>query len=174
MFFYGIHAFRTAAFPLIFLVFIIPIPSLVLEKIILLLQRGSTEVAYGLFKLTGTPMVRDGSIFYLPGISIEVAEQCSGIRSSIALFITGVLAGQLFLKTGWRKIILLLSVFPLAIIKNGIRIVTLSLFALYVDESILNSPLHRKGGVLFFIVILIPFTTILWLLRKSEKRIKHE
>jgi exosortase len=169
--FYGINAFRNAAFPLLFLMLMIPIPGLVMERIVLLLQKGSAEAAYGLFKLTGVPMVREGCTFHFPFMSVEVAKQCSGIHSSIALFITGVLAGQFFLTSGWRKLILLLSILPLAIIKNGVRIVTLSLLALYVDEEILtNSMLHKKGGIIFFLIALILLTPVFEMLRRSEKK----
>ncbi|MFX0201128.1 MAG: exosortase/archaeosortase family protein, partial [Candidatus Hodarchaeota archaeon] len=133
VFFFGMQAAREAAFPLLFLLFLIPIPSVVLEKVILLLQLGSTEASYGIFKLTGVLFVREGPVFHLPGLSVEVAEQCSGIRSSLALFITSIIAGQLFLKTGWKKIVLSLSIFPITIFKNGLRVVTLSLLGVYVD-----------------------------------------
>jgi exosortase len=169
--FFGIRAFRTGAFPLLFLIFLIPMPSLIMGKLIFLLQIGSAEAAYGFFKLTGIPFLREGVVFHFPGISVEVAKECSGIRSSKALFIMGVILSNMFLQTGWRRIILLLSVFPLAIIKNGIRIVTLTLLALYIDESfITNSKLHHDGGIIFFLIALTLLVPILWLLRKSEKR----
>jgi exosortase len=148
----------------------VPVPGLIIDTIILLLQKGSAEVAYTFLKLTGIPVFREGFIFHLPGISIEVARECSGIRSSIALLITSLMAGHLFLKTGSRKIILSLSIFPIAIVKNGLRIVTLSLLTVYVDERIISSPLHHKGGIVFFIPGLLILWLILWLLRKSEKR----
>jgi len=172
--FFGIQAFRIAAFPLLFLIFLIPIPGFIMEKIIFLLQMGSAEAVYGFFKLTGISFLREGFVFHLPGFSIEVAKQCSGIRSSIALFIIGVILSNVFLQTGWRRIILILSIFPIVIIKNGIRIVTLSLLALYVDQSFLtDSALHRKGGIVFFLIALLLLLAILWLLRKSERRIKN-
>jgi exosortase len=171
--FFGIRAFRIGTFPLFFLIFMIPIPSLILEKIIFLLQIGSTEAAYGFFKLTGISFLREGFVFNLPGFSVEVAKQCSGIHSSIALFIMGVILSNVFLKTYWRRIILILFIFPLVIIKNGIRIVTLSTLALYVDQSFINNNLlHRKGGIVFFLIALIFLMSILWILRKSEKRIR--
>jgi exosortase len=169
VFFFGMQAAREATFPLLFIFFMVPIPSLVLNKIILLLQLGSTEAAYGIFKLTGVPFVRDGTVFHLPGLSVEVAEQCSGIRSSLALFITSIIAGQLFLKTGWKKVVLSLCIFPITIFKNGLRVVTLSLLGVYVDERILSSVVHKQGGIPFFILALIPFGIILWLLMKSER-----
>jgi exosortase len=168
--FYGLQSLRNARFPFLFLIFMIPIPTLILEKIILLLLKGSAETAYGIFNLTGVPIYREGFIFHLPGVSVEVAEQCSGIRSSIALFITSILAGHFFLKTGWRKGALSLAVFPITIFKNAVRIVTLTLLSVYVDESFLtDSFLHRNGGIFFFILALSLLVPILWLLRKSER-----
>jgi len=168
--FYGVKAFKIAAFPLLFLLFMVPIPGKALETTIYLLTCGSAEAAYGFFKLTGVPVLREGFSFQLPGLNIEVAEQCSGINSSIALFVASIVAGQLFLRTGWKKAVLALSIFPITILKNGMRIVTLSLLGAYVDPGILSSDLHRKGGIPFFIIALAMLTPILWYLRKTEKK----
>ena len=168
--FYGIESVKTNLFPFLFLLFMVPIPGLIVGKVITFLQIGSTEVTYVFFKLTGIPLLRDGFIFHLPGISIEVAEQCSGIRSSIALLITSIMAGQLFLRSAPGKIVLALSIIPITIFKNGLRILTLSLLGVYVDERILSSELHKKGGIPFFFFSLIFLGSILWLLRRSEKR----
>ncbi|MFV1950678.1 MAG: exosortase/archaeosortase family protein [Nitrospinota bacterium] len=169
--FYGIQSFRNIRFPFLFLIFMIPIPTLILDKIVLLLQKGSAEAAYGFFLIAGIPFVREGFTFHLPEFSVEVARQCSGIRSSIALFITSVLTGHLFLGTGWRKIVLTLSIFPITMVKNGLRITILTLLGAYVDRTfITNSFLHKKGGVFFFVLALLLLTPILWFLRRSEKR----
>ena len=168
--FYGVKAFKIAAFPLLFLLFMVPIPGKALETIIYLLTCGSAEATYGFFKLTGVPVLREGFTFHLPRLTIEVAEQCSGINSSIALFVASIVAGQLFLRTGWKKVVLVLSIFPITILKNGMRIVTLSLLGAYVDPRILSSDLHRKGGIPFFIVALAMLAPILWILRRSEKK----
>jgi exosortase len=168
--FYGTQAFRMAIFPLFFLVFMIPIPSLLMEKTISVLLAGSTAATHMLFKLTGIPFLKEGSVFHLPGMSIQVAKECSGIRSSLGLFITGILAGHLFLRTNWRKFILVLFVYPITVLKNGIRIVTLSSLAVYVDERfITQSFLHRSGGFLFYIPGLFLLGIVLWWLRKSER-----
>jgi exosortase len=172
VFFYGLESFRIATFPLLFLFFLTPIPDVAVEKIILLLQMGSAEVAYGFFKLTGVRVLREGFTFNLSGINIEVAKQCSGIRSTIALFLTSIIAGQLFLQTGWRKIVLAMAIFPITIFKNGLRIVTLSLLGVYIDQRILFSELHKSGGIPFFVVALALLVAFLWVLRKSENRIK--
>ena len=169
--FYGIQASRKAAFPLLFLVFMIPLPTLVADKVIFLLQSASAEVTYGFFKLVGVPVFREGFLFHLPGVSIEVAKQCSGIRSTLALFMTSILAGHLFLETGWRKVVLTLAIFPITVFKNGLRIVTLSLLGAYVDEKFLTqSLLHSRGGIPFFLLALLFLFPVLWLLRRSEKK----
>jgi exosortase len=166
---YGTQAFRNALFPLLFLVFMIPIPSVLMEKTISLLLAGSTAATHVLFKLTGIPFLKEGAVFHLPGISIQVAKECSGIRSSLGLFITGILAGHLFLRTRWKKFILVLFVYPITVLKNGIRIVTLSSLAVYVDERfITQSFLHRSGGFLFYIPALFLLGIVLWWLRRTE------
>ena len=170
---YGSKALKEAMFPLLFLVFAIPVPKFILDPFTELLQIVSANTAYFLFKLTGVPLHREGFVFALPGITIEVAEQCSGIRSSIALIITSVFAGYLFLSRGWSRVILALSFFPITVLKNAMRIVTLSLLASYVDTRfITGSWLHSSGGIPFFAVGLALMAPVLWALMKAEKRKK--
>lgn len=167
--FYGTQAFRKGQFPLIFLVFFTPVPTALVERFIYALQLASTEATAMLFRLVGVPVLREGFVFHLPGLSIEVAKQCSGIRSSIALVITSLIAGQLFLRTGWRRLLLTLSVFPVTVLKNGLRIVTLTLLGTYVDPRILGSELHKSGGIPFFGIALMMLAPILWFLRRGER-----
>ena len=167
---YGLRAFKAAMFPFLFLVFVIPIPSTLMDGIIYFLQVGSTEFTNVLFMATGVPFMREGFVFHMPSLSVEVAKQCSGIRSSLALFITALLAGYLFLNTWWKKVILVICIFPIAMFKNGIRIVTLTLLGTYVDPRILQSSLHREGGIPFFILALVLLAPVLYFLRKSERK----
>ena len=90
--FYGTTASRAALFPLLFLALMIPLPSVVIDSGTRLLKSGSTELVATLFTMTGTPYHRQGFVFSLPGAVIEIADECSGIRSSIALALTGLLA----------------------------------------------------------------------------------
>ena len=167
---FGVRSFRRASFPLLFLLFIVPIPSFLLEEIVQFLQQASTEVASLLFQVTGVPILRDGFKFELPGLSVVVAEQCCGIRSSLSLFITGVLAAYFGLNSPWRRGLLILSILPITIFKNALRIITLALLGAYVDERILHSMLHRAGGIPFFGLALLFFGAVLWFLRRSDVR----
>lgn len=169
IFLYGIQAYKIALFPLLFLIFTIPVPTVIMDRIIYFLQVGSTEFTNLLFLVSGVPFVRDGFTFHLPNVSVEVAKECSGIRSSMAIFILAVLAGYMFLKSYWKRIFLVICAVLIAMFKNGIRILTLSLLANYVDRRILESSLHREGGIPFFIVALLLLAPILFFLIRSEK-----
>ena len=168
---FGAESFRKARFPLLFLAFMIPVPHVVLEYFIYALQISSTEVTDILFSLTGAPYFREGFLFYFPGVAIEVAKECSGIRSSLALIVTGVLAAHLFLDRGWKQVLLVLSVFPITVLKNGIRIVTLTMLANYVDIRFLTkSWLHHSGGFVFYIPALALLGLEIWALRRWSRR----
>jgi exosortase len=170
MAFYGVKAFKMALFPLLFLLFMIPVPDGVVDVLTSFLQRGSTEVVDGLFKIFGLPFIRKGFIFSLTDLTFEVAKQCSGIRSSLALFIISIFAGQLFLKTNWGRTILVLSVLPITIFKNGLRIFTVVMFGNYVDPRVMEGDLHRKGGILFLVLALVFMSPVFWALKRSEKK----
>lgn len=166
---FGTEALRAASFPFLFLVFMIPIPEPLLGRTVLLLQQGSADAASMFFKLFGVPMLREGLDFKLPGVAIRVADECSGIRSTLALLIMAVLAGHMFLRSLWRKSLLCFMVFPVALIKNGLRIAALSSLAVYVDPGFLHGRLHRNGGIAFFAVGLIPLGLFLIWFQKMEK-----
>ncbi len=166
---YGLQASRAALFPLLFLLFMVPIPSFLLERAIFFLQKGSAEVVHYLFKMAGVPVFREGLVFSLPGLTIEVAKECSGIRSSLALFIVMLLAGHLLLRSSWKKAVLIPAIFPVLLLKNGLRIATLSLLAIHVDRAYLTGSLHRHGGIVFFLLALAILAPLLRLLQKSER-----
>jgi exosortase len=171
---FGTDAMRAASFPLGFLILAVPIPEPLLSKVISFLQEGSADVAEWFFRLGGIPYLRQGFVFALPGFNIQVADECSGIRSSLALLVTTILASHLFLKTTWRRLVLCLVVVPLSIFKNGLRIMTLSTLAIYVNPDFLYGNLHRRGGVVFFAITLVPLVLVLAFLQRGEKAIPGE
>jgi exosortase C (VPDSG-CTERM-specific) len=168
LFLLGREALRCFAFPMFFLVFIVPFPVVVANGLEIFFQHMSAQLAYFFIAATNTPMVHDGLTFRLPGITITVGQECSGIHSSLVLFITSLLAGHLFLTAGWKKAALAAFIVPLAIGRNAFRITTLAWLCAHDDPAWIDSALHHKGGPLFFALSLIPFFLLLLLLRKSE------
>lgn len=174
--FAGDRALRRMAFPFFFLLFIAPFPPSILDPIVQFLQRWSADASDILFQVSGIPVFRDKFVFSLPGITIEVAKECSGIRSSLSLFLLCLISGHLYLRTGWAKAVLLIAIIPITIIKNAVRIFTLTALAVYVDPRILGSAAHRRGGIPIFFLALILLGAILWGLKKLEgveKNINH-
>jgi len=169
-FFLGRDWMRAAAFPVAYLIFMVPMPDAMADALESASKYASAEAANLFFHLSGTPFLRAGLVFQLPNITIEVAQECSGIRSSWVLFITSVLAANLFLKSSWRRVVLVALVIPLAILRNGFRIVVIGLLCVNLGPQMIHSVIHRHGGPVFFVLSLIPFLLLLWWLHKGEAR----
>lgn len=165
---FGTEAAWKAAFPFCMLAFILPIPAPLLNKIIYFLQAQSAELTYSIFTMLHVPVLRDGFVMALPGATIEVATECSGINSSVALLILMILFAHETLTSNWRRIILVLLVIPLSILKNAIRIVTLTLLATKVDPGFLTGRLHHEGGFVFFLITLVLVYPIWKLLQRND------
>lgn len=172
--FIGGNTLRAMAFPLAFLIFMVPIPTYLMDRTVTFLQYGSASVAQALFNMAGTPNLREGLIFRLPGMSVEVAPACSGIHSTMVLFITSLVAGYLLLREPWQRGLLTLAVIPLALLRNGFRILTIGELCVHVGPHMIDSPLHRRGGPIFFALSLVPFFLLLYFLRRSPKKVQSD
>ena len=159
---------RLLAFPLGYLVFCIPLPEALHSAIEYFLQHASAEVAQWLFWLSGTAFFSEGTVFHLPGFTLQVAPECSGIHSTWVLFITSVLAGHLFLRSSRKRVLLCVAVLPLALLRNGVRVLVIGELCVHVGPQMIDSYIHRHGGPIFFVASLIPFFYLLRYLRRSE------
>jgi exosortase C (VPDSG-CTERM-specific) len=169
--FLGSKWMAARAFPAAFLLFMFPLPDAAVNWLEKASMLASAEAAAMYFKLAGTPVVREGTVFELPGIVIRVAQECSGIRSSWVLFMSGLLASHLFLKTRWRRIALVAFVIPLGILRNGFRILVIGLLCVHVGPHMIDSVIHHQGGPLFFALSLVPLVLLLGWLRRREQRL---
>lgn len=166
--FLGRGVLGEVAFPAFFLFFLTPIPEGVLSWLETQLKLGSAEVADFFFALFHVPVLREGVVFQLPGIVIEVAQECSGIRSSLVLFFTGLLVAYLFLRTPWRRALLILSVIPLGLLRNGFRVFVIGSLCSRYGPKMGKSAVHTHGGPLFFALSLVPLAGLLWWLYRGE------
>lgn len=166
---YGSRAFRAALFPILILFLSVPLPPGVMESFMHIIRAGSAEVAAAIFNLLSVPVFRDGFYFVLPGINIEIARECSGIHSTLALFILSLMAGHMFLRSISKKMLVTLCVFLIVSLTNGLRIATISLLAAYVDKSFLFGRLHRNGGIVFFLLAFVILTLVVRFFSEPEK-----
>lgn len=167
---YGRRSFGTGLFPWLFLLLIIPFPPFLLNDAVFSLQAGSTRLSAWVFGLLGIPVFQQGFNLSIPGITIHVAKECSSIRSSQALAITALLAGYLYLRSPWRRALLVAVAIPFSVVKNAIRICTLCILSLRVNPGFLYGRLHREGGFVFFLIALLLLWPFLIWLRRTEHR----
>ena len=170
LWFLGWETLRQILFPVFFLIFLIPLPQFAVEQLERLLMLASAEASYGLFRLTGTPAYKSGQVIELPGIVLEVARECSGIRSTWVLFITSLLASYLFLKSSLRRALLVALVIPLGVFRNALRIVVIGELCVRMGPEMIDSWIHRRGGPVFFGISLIPLFLVLGLLWRGERK----
>lgn len=162
---YGTGAARAGLFALLFSLLLVPLPEIVMAKPIALIQHASANVTGFLFTLTGVPVLREGLTFSLPRLTFVVATECSGIHSSIALFIVSILVGHYYFNPGWKRALVVLLVIPIVSFTNGLRMFALATLAVYVDMSFFFGNLHHKGGSLFFALALLILAAVTKLLR---------
>ena len=164
--FLGCAIVRVIAFPIAFLVFMVPMPSAVLDWTTMFFQQTSASMAQAFLIVAGMPVDLENLTLNLPGYAILVAPECSGIHSTMVLLITAVLAGHLFLRSWWKRALLIVVVVPLAILRNGFRIFVISELCVRISHDMINSPIHRHGGPLFFAPLVDSF---LYLARFTAK-----
>ncbi len=167
---FGAHAFRRALFPLCFLLWMVPLPQLVLDPLVSLLQHGSASSAHLFFAAARIPVEQRGTLVHIPGLTLEVAPECSSIRSSMMLLVTSMVCAQLLLHSFWRKAAVLAAAIPLAVLKNGLRIFVLGVLATKVDPGFLTGRFHRQGGIVFLLIALLGIFLLLWILRRGENQ----
>jgi exosortase len=170
LFTYGTQVFRSLLFPLLFLFLIVPVPVSLLERAVFYLQEGSTELSFLLFRFSGVPVLKQGFVLSMPSLSIEVAKECSGIRSSMMLLVTGLVMSHLFLRSFWSQATFVFFIVPMAVIKNAVRIFSLTMLAMHVDPGFLTGRLHHEGGAVFFILALVGMLGLLLVLQKAERK----
>lgn len=164
----GSRAGRALVFPLCFLFWLIPIPQVMLSEIIHLLQAGSALSAHWLFGAFGVPVSQEGFVLTIPGLSVEVAQECSSIRSSSMLLVTTMILAQVLLRSPWRKALVVAVAVPLSVAKNGLRIFTIAMLGTRVDPAYLTGRLHHQGGIVFFTAALIVVVALILLFQRGE------
>jgi len=165
---FGLRPSRKLILPLLLLFGLVPLPRFALDSLIALLQVASAWTAHALFAVFRVPVFQQGILLTIPGLTIEVARECSSIRSSSMLIVTLLVMAQVLLRSFWRKASILFLALPLSILKNGLRIFVIAMLGTRVDRGYLTGRLHHQGGVVFFAVALGFAFALLWLLRKRE------
>jgi exosortase len=167
---FGTKASRALLFPLCFLFWMVPLPEFALTAVIKFLQDGSALISTLLFQAARVPVLQNGVHLFIPGLTIEIAKECSSIRSSLMLLVTTMVLAQLFLRSPIKKALVIAISLPLSIAKNGLRIFVIAMLGTRVDPGYLNGRFHHQGGIVFFAIALVFIFLLLWLLQRGESR----
>lgn len=165
---FGTSAVRSHGFAFGFLFLLVPLPGPAQLWMVDALQHSSAAASEALFRIAHVPVTRDGVILSIPGLDIEVARECSSIRSSTMLIVLTLVLAHLFLHSNWRKVLLVLIAIPLSVAKNAVRIFTIAELTTRVDPSYLHGRLHRQGGVVFLALAVVATILLLWAFRNDE------
>jgi exosortase len=166
IYFAGWRFFRAILFPWLFLFLMVPIPAIVFNQITLPLQFFASQVAAGILRLLGVPVLREGNIIMLPSMPLEVAEACSGIRSLMSLGTMAIIYGYFADTKLWRRVVLALVAVPIAIAANALRIVGTGLTVQYWDPDKGQGFFHEFSGWLIFVASLTMLLAVHQILRR--------
>ena len=146
--------FRAALFPWAVLILMIPIPTIIQQKVTFPLQILASKVAAALLPLAGVPVLREGNVITLPLKPLEIAEACSGLRSLLSLITLAVIYGYLMETRPWVRVLLVILAVPIAVTANSSRIVGTGLLVQYWDPEKAEGFYHTFSGWLIFVVAL--------------------
>jgi exosortase len=169
----GWRPVKILAFPILFLLLMIPIPTIVFNQIAFPLQLLASRFGEAVLMAFGIPVLREGNVIHLANTSLEVAEACSGIRSLISLLTIGIVYGYFTDSRISVRIILALATIPTAIAANGARISGTGIAARYYGPEVAEGFLHSfSGWIIFLVAFLMLFLLhrgIDWIAPGSEK-----
>lgn len=156
---------RELLFPLVFLVFMLPLPSMVIIHISFKMKMLAAQIASGAVNVMGISTIRDGSTIHLPHGSLEVGDPCSGLRSLISLLALGAVFTRFMSGSILKKTLLFLSSVPIALGSNALRLISLLLVTYVYGEKAALGFFHDLSGMLVFVFAFIGLTIIVRLLR---------
>jgi exosortase len=160
LFLFGWAHLRILAFPLAFLLLMIPLPAIVFNKIAFPLQLLASQVGESAISAANIPVLREGNVLVLANTSLEVAEACSGIRSLVSLITLGLVFGYFADPRGWVRTLIVASTIPVAIVSNAARVAGTGILAHYYGPSAAEGFFHEFSGWIVFIVAFVMILAI--------------
>lgn len=155
LFVLGWPGLRVLAFPIAFLLLMIPIPAIIFNQVAFPLQLLASQAGEAGLNLARVPVLREGNVMILPHTTLEVAEACSGIRSLISLLTLGIVFGYFTDSRGWVRFIIAAATVPIAIVTNAGRVAGTGIAAYYWGPEAAEGFFHTFSGWIVFVAAFI-------------------
>jgi exosortase len=170
LFHLGTKILRAIMFPLVVLLFMIPLPGVIFYAVTFPLQRLAAEQAAWMLELLGIPVLLDGNIIHLAQLSLGVTEACSGIRSLISLFAGAVAWAYLLLPGGWPMAIFIAATVPITILANAVRVVLTGLIGQQFGVQYATGFFHEFAGWAIYVFAFLCLLVLHSLIRSLSRR----
>jgi len=162
----GWQVFKLLLFPILFLIFMVPVPVTILGLISFPLQLFVSDVSANLIDWYGIPVYQEGNLLFFARYSFEVTEACSGIRSMVSFLTLGALFAYMARDSWGKSVLLVLSAIPLAILVNMTRVTGTGILANYLGNRAAQGFLHDFSGFVVFGLGVLLMLAEVWVLNK--------
>jgi exosortase len=170
----GKEWFTHARLPLFYLVFMIPLPYFIYNELAVPLKLFAAKTATATLQFFSYSILREGNIIYLPDVTLQVADACSGMRSLISIIALAVAMSWFFHKVRWKQLTLVMISIPIAVLVNIIRIVGTCILSHRYGAKVAMGFFHEFAGlVIFCIAFIVLFGSSFLLSVIGEKRNKR-
>jgi exosortase len=159
-FVWGRAHLRILAFPLAFLLFMVPLPAIVFNQLTMPLQAVASFAGELAIRASGIPVLRDGNVLQLPSRTLEVAEACSGIRSIVSLLMLAVVVGYFTERRNGRRVLLAVAAIPIAILANALRVAGTGVASEWISPAAAEGFFHEFSGIVLFGVALLGLSVV--------------
>jgi exosortase len=150
LFLFGWGHLRCLAFPLAFLLLMIPLPAIIFNQVAFPLQLLASRLGEWFVSAAGVPVLREGNVIVLATTTLEVAEACSGIRSLVSLLTLSIVLGYFLDPRASVRTVLALWTVPVAIVANAVRVAGTGIASHYYGASAADGFFHTFSGWLVF------------------------
>jgi exosortase len=151
LFVFGWRHLRILAFPIAFLLLMIPIPAILFNQIAFPLQLLASRFGEAAMGAADVPVLREGNVLILANTTLEVAEACSGIRSLVSLMTLAIVLGYFSDRRLWVRLCVALSSIPVAVLTNGFRVAGTGIAAHRFGPAVAEGFFHEFSGWLVFV-----------------------
>lgn len=173
--FAGASVLRLIAFPIAFLVLMVPLPAIIYNQIVFPLQLIASQISTTCLQRSAiVPVLREGNVLILPDSSLEVVEACSGIRSLMTLVTLGLAyAYVLERRLIWRSV-LVIAMVPIAVLANAARVMMTALLVVEWGPTAAEGFWHSVSGLVIFFLATLALLGLHALIKVSRRRLQQD